>query len=58
MKYGARPLELAKGKHSMELSNPTELLKVLELVKSAVESGELDGQFELASCAVRKGFGR
>jgi len=39
-------------------SNPAELVKALELVKSAVEAGELDSQIELASCAVRRGFGR
>jgi len=58
VKYGSRPLELAKGKYSVEVGNPTELLKALELVKSAVEAGELDSQIELASRAVRKGFGR
>ncbi|MEA9568216.1 DUF6641 family protein [Polynucleobacter sp. AP-Nickl1-40-C4] len=58
VKYGSRPLELAKGKHSVEVGNPAELVKALELVKSAVEAGELDAQIELASGAVRKGFGR
>ena len=58
VKYGSKPLELAKGKHSVEVGNPTELVKALELVKSAVEAGELDSQIELASGAVRKGFGR
>jgi hypothetical protein len=58
VKYGSRPLELAKGKHSIEVGNPSELVKALELVKSAVEAGELDAQIELASGAVRKGFGR
>ena len=48
VKYGSRPLELAKGKHSVEVGNPTELVKALELVKSAVEAGELDAQIELA----------
>lgn len=56
VKYGSRPLELAKGKHSVEVGNPAELVKALELVKSAVEAGELDSQIELASGAVRAGF--
>lgn len=58
VKYGSRPLELAKGKHSVEVGNPSELIKALELVKHAVEVGELDAQIELASGAVRKGFGK
>ena len=56
VKYGSRPLELAKGKHSVEVGNPAELVKALELVKSAVEVGELDAQIELASGALRAGF--
>jgi hypothetical protein len=56
VKYGSRPLELAKGKHSVEVSNPAELVKALEQVKSAVETGELDSQIELASGALRAGF--
>jgi hypothetical protein len=58
VKYGSRALELAKGKHSVEVGNPAELVKALELVKSAVEAGELDSQIELASGALRRGFGR
>jgi hypothetical protein len=58
VKYGTRLLELAKGKHSVEVGNAAELVKALELVKHAVEVGELDTQIELASGAVRKGFGR
>ena len=56
VKYGSRPLELAKGKHSVEVGNPAELVKALELVKSAVEAGELDSQIELASGTLRACF--
>jgi len=56
VKYGSRPLELAKGKHSVEIGSPAELVKALELVKSAVEAGELDAQIELASGTLRAGF--
>ena len=58
IKYGTRVLELAKGKHSIEVDNANELVKALELVKQAVEVGELDAEIEKASGAVRKGFGR
>ena len=56
IKYGTRVLELAKGKHSIEVANSNDLIKALELVKQAVELGELDTQLEQASGSVRKGF--
>ena len=58
IKYGTRILELAKGKHSIEVGNAEELVKALELVKQAVEIGELDTQLEQASGNLRKGFGK
>jgi hypothetical protein len=56
IKYGTRVLELAKGRHSIEVANSNDLIKALELVKQAVELGELDTQLEQASGSVRKGF--
>ncbi len=56
IKYGTRVLELAKGKHSIEVASADELIKALELVKQAVELGELDAQLEQASGSVRKSF--
>ena len=56
IKYGTRVLELAKGKHSIEVASADELVKALELVKQAVELGELDAQLEQASGNVRKSF--
>ncbi len=56
IKYGTRVLELAKGKHSIEVGSADELIKALELVKQAVELGELDTQLEQASGSVRKSF--
>lgn len=58
IKYGTRVLELAKGKHSIEVGDANELIKALELVKQAVELGELDTQLEQASGSVRKAFGK
>ena len=58
IKYGTKVLELAKGKHSIEVANADELVRALELVKQAVEVGELDAQIEIASGNLRKGFGK
>ena len=56
IKYGTRVLELAKGKHSIEVGSADELIKALEVVKQAVELGELDAQLEQASGSVSKSF--
>jgi hypothetical protein len=58
VRYGARIIEFAKGKTAVEVASPEELIKALEIIKGAVEAGELDGQIEQASGAVRAGFGK
>lgn len=56
IKYGSKNIELAKGKHSIECDNTQGLVKTLEVIKNAVEQGELDAQIELASSAVKAAF--
>ncbi len=56
IKYGARTLELARGKTAVEVANSKDLVPTLELIKAAVSNGELDTQIEAASIALRKGF--
>ena len=56
VKYGTKVIELAKGKHSVEVSSADELVKALSTIKQAVEAGELDSQIELASGALKAGF--
>jgi hypothetical protein len=56
IKYGTKVIELAKGKPSVEVDSAQSLVKALELVKQAVEAGELDAQIELASGALKAGF--
>ena len=56
VKYGTKVIELAKGKHSVEVENAQALVKALETIKSAVEQGELDAQIETASGALKLGF--
>jgi hypothetical protein len=53
IKYGTKVIELAKGKPSIEVSGKDQLISTLELVKKAVEAGELDQQ---ASGALRSNF--
>lgn len=56
LKYGAKVVEIAKGKTAVELVNANELVQTLETLKTAVESGELDAQLEVVSGAVKAAF--
>ena len=58
VRYGAKVIEFSKGKTAIEVASADELIKALEIIKSAVEAGELDTQIEQASGAVRTGFGK
>lgn len=51
-------IELAKGKSSIELAGMDDLVPTFELVKRAVEAGELDAQIEAAANKLRDGFGK
>jgi hypothetical protein len=56
IRYGSRTLEIAKGKPSVEVDNANALIKALEVIKNAVEIGELDTQIEEASTHIRSRF--
>jgi len=56
IKYGTKVIELAKGKPSIEVTDKDQLISTLELVKKAVEAGELDQQIDQASSALRSNF--
>jgi hypothetical protein len=56
VRYGSRVLDIAKGKNAIEVANLDDLAAVIETVKSAVETGELDAQIEQASGSLKAGF--
>lgn len=56
LRYGAKVVELAKGKSAVEIASTAELVPTLEQLKAAVEGGELDAQLEAVSVAVKAGF--
>ena len=56
IRYGAKIIELAKGKSAIEVASPEALIEALETVNSAVLAGELDAQLEGASVKLRDGF--
>ena len=58
VRYGARLLELAKGKYAVELASEKELVPTLEIIKAAVLAGELDSAIDAASNKLRAGFSK
>lgn len=58
IRYGARVIDLAKGKSAVEIASVADLVPTLELIRSAVDAGELDTALEAASGALREGFKR
>lgn len=57
VRYGSKTLDIGgKGKNSIEVASGDELIKTLELIKKAVESGELDSQIESVGQKLRDGF--
>jgi hypothetical protein len=58
VRYGARTIELAKGKSTVEIVNMDQLVPTLELIKRAVEECELDAQIEVAAIKLREGFAK
>ena len=58
LRYGAKPIELAKGKNAIEVGAMSDLVAALEAVKEAVQAGELDVQIEQVSGSLRAGFAK
>lgn len=56
VRYGARVLELAKGKTAIEVGAIDNLIPTLDALKAAVAAGELDAQIEAVSETMRSGF--
>ena len=56
VRYGSKILEIAQGKTAIELDKPDELIHTLEMIKTAVEAGELDSQIERAAGLLKEGF--
>jgi hypothetical protein len=56
VRYGAKVLELAKGKTAIEVGMLDDLVPTLEALKAAVAAGELDSQIDAASGSMRSGF--
>ena len=49
IRYGSKPVELAKGKNAIELSSASEIASTLSLISDAVMDGELDAALVISS---------
>jgi hypothetical protein len=58
VRYGSKVLELAKNKYAVEVATETDLIKTLDVIKTAVLAGELDAQIDVAATKLRAGFRR
>jgi hypothetical protein len=58
VRFGPKVLELAKGKYAVQVADKKDLVEVLEVVRTAVENGELDTAIDNAAKKLRDGFAR
>ena len=58
VRFGPKVLELAKGKFAVEVGAQSDVVNVLEVVKKAVENGELDAAIDNAAKKLRDGFAK
>jgi hypothetical protein len=56
VRYGARTLEVIEGKNAIETENIAGVITTLEVLRSAVDAGELDARIESISSLVKAGF--
>jgi len=58
VRYGSKVIPLTSKANAIELASHADLVPTLQLIKQAVEAGELDAQIETASAKLRSGFGK
>jgi hypothetical protein len=56
VRYGAKNLEIMKGKPTIEVGNFADVVRTLDALKAAVSAGELDAQIDAISSTMRSGF--
>ena len=56
IRYGARILEIVEGKNAIETDNIADVIASLQVIRSAVDSGELDARIEAISGLMKSGF--
>jgi hypothetical protein len=57
VRYGARTLEIVDGKNAIETDSIADVITSLQVIRTAVDSGELDKRIEAVTNKVKEGFG-
>ena len=58
VRYGARTLEIVEGKNAIETDNIADVIASLQVIRSAVDSGELDKRIDAVMGQVKEGFSK
>jgi hypothetical protein len=58
VRYGARTLEVIEGKNAIETDNIADVITSLQVIRTAVDSGELDKRIDAVMGQVKEGFGK
>lgn len=56
VRYGARTLEIVDGKNAIETDSIADVITSLQVIRTAVYSGELDKRIEAVTTKVKEGF--
>jgi hypothetical protein len=56
VRYGARTLEIMDGKNAIEADNIADVITSLQVIRSAVDAGELDKRIEAVTAKIKDGM--
>ena len=58
VRYGARTLEIVDGKNAIETDSMADVITSLQVIRAAVDTGELDARIDAVMGAVKAGFAK
>ena len=58
VRYGARTLEIVEGKNAIETDSIADVITSLQVIRTAVDSGELDKRIDAVMGQVKAGFAK
>ena len=58
MRYGARTLEIVEGKNAIETDSIADVIASLQVIRSAVDAGELDRRIDAVMAQVKAGLAK
>ena len=58
VRYGARTLEIVEGKNAIETDSIADVITSLQVIRTAVDSGELDKRIDAVMDQVKAGFAK